>query len=559
MPKAEKNWSQTERESVQGYKEYQGLRTQYLNGVLPPEMKSRYDVLDNLSKRGELQSEVSYLDGDYRDLKKLGFIAAYSLIIGIYIIVGGLRAAATTNAIQGLMIIVMSLMMIPLGLREVGGFGGLHQKIPDMTKFWLAGSAATSEYTWYTILAIIFSSFVQMLGLVHNMSASGSAKDEDAARFGMLSGGFTKRVIIIAWMFCALIGLAMFGGNLSDPDKAWGAMSLKLLGPGLLGLMLSGIVLGHMPAVALAAVSVSGLIARNVYEPLVKGKSVQHYLLVGQIAIAAVLILSTLTSMASNNLLNIVQDMILFNTYFGAVVFLIFFWRRLTAGAIWIGLIVWLVLIGIVPQALPSNARRLPSMVVETLPQHTTVKSVATTQDVAEHLAQNAGEPIVRSMTIAPAACFFERVARVDPSDPTSPKEGIGRFNVEVWLISLLGVPVQNFPPAGLRCTRWLFDGLLPFVMLLFFSFFTPRADPLRVARFQAKMKTPVAPTPELDHEEVEKSYAEPSRFDYTKLMPGTNWEFTKWTRKDYLGFGGCWLITLAILGLLWLVVNIGA
>jgi SSS family solute:Na+ symporter len=198
-------------------------------------------------------------------------------------------------------------------------------------------------------------------------------------------------------------------------------------------------------------------------------------------------------------------------------------------------------------------------MVAETRPQQTTVKAVATTQDVAENLARSVGQPIEKPMTIAPAACFFERVARIDPSDPTSPKEGIGRFNVEVWLISLLKVPVQNFPPAGLRCTRWLFDGLLPFAMLLVFSFFTPRADPLRVARFQAKMKTPVAPTPELDHEEVEKSYAEPGRFDHTKLLPGTQWEFTKWTAKDYIGFGGCWLIALAILGLLWLIVNIGA
>jgi len=96
-------------------------------------------------------------------------------------------------------------------------------------------------------------------------------------------------------------------------------------------------------------------------------------------------------------------------------------------------------------------------------------------------------------------------------------------------------------------------------VMLIVFSLVTPRAEPARMARFHAKMKTPVAPTPELDQEEVEKSYADPSRFNHTKLLPGTNWEFAKWDRKDYIGFASCWAIALAILGLLYAVVNIGA
>ena len=38
----------------------------------------------------------------------------------------------------------------------------------------------------------------------------------------------------------------------------------------------------------------------------------------------------------------------------------------------------------------------------------------------------------------------------------------------------------------------------------------------------------------------MEKSYAAPSRFDHTKLFPGTNCELTKWNRIDILGFLGC-------------------
>ena len=52
--------------------------------------------------------------------------------------------------------------------------------------------------------------------------------------------------------------------------------------------------------------------------------------------------------------------------------------------------------------------------------------------------------------------------------------------------------------------------------------------------------KTPVAKTLEDDAQEVELSYANPTRFDHLKLFPGSNWEFTRWDRTDALGFIAC-------------------
>jgi hypothetical protein len=72
-------------------------------------------------------------------------------------------------------------------------------------------------------------------------------------------------------------------------------------------------------------------------------------------------------------------------------------------------------------------------------------------------------------------------------------------------------------------------------------------------------MKTPVAPTPEDDRREVELSYAHPHRFDDRKLLPGTNWEFTRWSAADYMGFGGCWAVVGLILLLLWGVLRVGS
>jgi hypothetical protein len=68
------------------------------------------------------------------------------------------------------------------------------------------------------------------------------------------------------------------------------------------------------------------------------------------------------------------------------------------------------------------------------------------------------------------------------------------------------------------------------------------------VARFYARMKTPVAATLEQDAKEVEASYARPARFDHTKLWPKSDWEFTKWDKTDAVGFiASCALVGVVL------------
>jgi hypothetical protein len=315
-----------------------------------------------------------------------------------------------------------------------------------------------------------------------------------------------------------------------------------LLPTGLLGLMLSGMLLGHMPSVGMSSVAVSGLVTRNIYEPLVRGRSQRHYLRVGQMIIAVVLGLSVIISWQASGVASLMKTLITFNTFFGAVVFLTFFWRRLTAPAILISFVLWVVLIGIIPVLVPAvpGMRMNPALLKQTDARVVRLKDGT-------------------SRTIAPTPCFFEKIARVDPKDPTRGEEGLGRFFTENYILSLVGLPMQKFSPAGLVTSRWLFDGLFPFVMLIAFSLITPRGDRALADRFYAKMKTPVAPTPELDREEVEKSADNPHRFDEQKLLPGTQWEFSKWTWQDVVGFFGCWAIVGLILMVLFAVVRVGS
>jgi len=57
----------------------------------------------------------------------------------------------------------------------------------------------------------------------------------------------------------------------------------------------------------------------------------------------------------------------------------------------------------------------------------------------------------------------------------------------------------------------------------------------------------------------VELSYANPTRFDHRKLFPSSNWEFTKWDKRDTIGFLCCCALVGVVLLVFKAVVTIGS
>jgi len=546
--KPESAYTQADRTELDRYKQYRAFKADVDAGRVLPDSEP-FKTLANEYNAGELASSISYIT-------PVPFYIGYSLVVCIYISLGGLKAAVITNAVQGLLIIVMSVLIIPVGLLKLHGFSGLHAVVPEFMFL------VTSNATWYSVAAVVLGSLLQVFGLMHNMSTGGSAKNEDTARFGMLSGAFTKRLVIVAWILCGLLALGLFYGPtaLSDPDFAWGAMSVKLLPVGLMGLMLSGMLLGHMPTVGVQAVAVSGLATRNLYAPLVKGKSEKHYLRFGQLSIILVLAASILFAMIFSDLFEMFIFMIRYGIYFGVVVYIIFFWRRVTAAAIMISFFIWIIGIVALPLALPTVAafRQSPSLLAQTEVYTEQTLTGATDADVAAHRADHVGQPISKPHVVAPVSVYFDKVVRIRPDDPTSPMAGLGRFNVETYILNRLGLPVTKLHTSGLTTVGWLFDSLMPFLTIIGLSLVTDPGDPVRADRFYAKMRTPVGATPELDRLEIEKSNADPHRFDDQKVFRHSQLQYAKWTKKDCIGFFGCWVIVGLILMFLFGILSLG-
>ena len=554
LTKPPEKYTTAEKQMVADFRQYQQLKKQYEAGTLAESHQERYETLANKYKKGEMRGFVSYLSD-----KPWVFYCGYGCVIAAYVICGGFKAAVVTNVVQGVLIIVFSFILVPFGLAQLGGFSGLHSTIPAHM-FDLVGAVDTSEYTWYSILALVLTGLVGINGGANAMQ-SGSAKNEYAVRLGVVTGAFAKRFMMLAWVLCGLIAIALYSGRISDPDETWGVLTHSLLGTGAVGLMIAGILAANMSSMDAGTVAISALFVRNLYTPLVPGRSERHYVLVGRYAIMVILALGIFVALGAGGIIPLLKVIISLGTIFGSVVLLIFFWRRLTVTAVFLEVFIAILVFGILPIVLPhfQAVRRAPSLLIETEERAVVKKVIATEADVQAGLAEQAGERIAKTHTIAPKSIFFDSVAYVDPDNPAAGREGVGRFHLERYIPSLVGVPVESFTPAGLLTTRFIFSAVFPLILLFAFSYLTKPADKERLDRFYVKMKTPIAPTLEEDAVEVAQSFADPQRFDHLKIFPNSNWEFCRWTRQDTVGFVLLWIATGLLLGLFKFVFTIGS
>jgi SSS family solute:Na+ symporter len=549
-PKPEASYSAAERQSVDQFFEYQALRKKLDHGLTPDEAV-RYRELDDRNKKGELKSFISYTN-------PLTVYAVFAVVTSAYTIMGGFFAAAVTDIIQGFLIVIFSLMLIPLGLAKVGGFAGLHAKVPDFM-FNLFGSVTTSEYAWYTILAMILANLVSIIASAGMMQTAGSAKNEWSARFGMIAGMYFKRFLMIFWALAGLLAVALFGGQLHDPDLIWGLMTRELLFPSAVGLMLVGVLAANMSTLSANAVSYSALFIHNIYQPLLPRRPERHYLRVGKVVLASTLVGGVGTALFVGNLLSLFQYFISLPAVFGASIWLGFIWRRVTKAAVIVQVFACFAIYALIPNLFQSAswARTHPAFLAETRPKTVMIETKAIQEDVVSGRAAALGEKIRRPHVIEPAAIFYERVARKDPADPASPKVGLGRFNAEVWVLSWLGLDFSGFTKAQLMAARFFFDALFPFVLLILLSLVTRPAPKPGLDRFFARIHTPVGPTPEEDAAAVERAYAHPEMHRGRKVWPRSSWEIMKPGKGDLLGFGGSWLLVGVIILLLWLMVSL--
>ncbi len=234
-----------------------------------------------------------------------GVVIAMTVAFIVYSFAGGLVASAYTDLFQGILIIVLSVLMIPLGLFEVGGFSGMREVLPE-NFFDLMNEA--SGIDGFTLAMLAVNGMVGITAQPHMVSMCGTGDTERAGRIGQTFGSLVKRLVTIGWALTGLIVAAMVineGITLEDPEHAFGYGARELLGPGLIGLMLAAIVAANMSTLSNFMVNNGALFTQNIYKEYFNPDAPDKQLLkMGRYSGLALSVIAVLFALSIENVLH---------------------------------------------------------------------------------------------------------------------------------------------------------------------------------------------------------------------------------------------------------------
>ena len=266
-------------------------------------------------------------------------IVAMTVIFLVYGIAGGLAAAIATNFIQGLLTVVLSFLILPFALAEVGGMSGLRDKIadPDMLSL-----VAPHEITFFFIAVIAFNALVGWVTMPETMANCAAGKTEMEGRVGVTFGIFGKRICTVAWMLTGLCAVAIYAGaKLEDVDLVYGLMARKLLpgiAPGLIGLFIASILASVMSTCDSLMVVASALFTENIYKKfLVPARPDRHYTLIGRLVSVLIVICGILFAFSFQSVVSGLEIFWQVSAMMGIAFWIGLFWRRATVAGAWAG------------------------------------------------------------------------------------------------------------------------------------------------------------------------------------------------------------------------------
>jgi SSS family solute:Na+ symporter len=269
--------------------------------------------------------------------------------------------------------------LVFLGLRDIGGWSGLKEKLVVVAtegKELLGHSQNYDSNAWTSAWGVLGSPSsnpmgVEWLGMAMGLGFVLSfgywctnflviqramvAKDENSARMVPLIAAVPKMLFPILVILPGMIAVALTAGGsgFSIPKLSDGALDYNMVIPsmlayyfptGLLGVGLTALMASFMSGMAGNVTAFNTVWTYDIYQSyLAKGKSDQHYLWMGRVATVVGTLVSVAAAYLAASFDNIMDFLQLLFAFVNAPLFATFllgmFWRRTTGHGAFIGLI----------------------------------------------------------------------------------------------------------------------------------------------------------------------------------------------------------------------------
>lgn len=202
------------------------------------------------------------------------------VIVLAYTILGGFLAVAWTDFIQGLLMTVVAVVLPIAGLIHIGGLAAIREAaVARGPEFMTVTSGLTGSAFFFGVVVGGLSWGFGYLGQPHLLSRyMAIRKTSDLRRGGLIAMGWT---LISYWgaPMIGIVGLAVLGPGLADPDLVMPTLAVTLLPGWAAGIMIAGATAAMMSTADSQLLVASSTLVEDIYVRLIRPQAEPRQLL----------------------------------------------------------------------------------------------------------------------------------------------------------------------------------------------------------------------------------------------------------------------------------------
>lgn len=262
---------------------------------------------------------------------------------GVYTVTGGLAAVIYTDVFQAILLVLGAVVITVLGLDKAGGFEGLRASLPP-DFFHMIKPASDGVYPWPGTIfgTLILGTWYWCTDQVI-VQKTLAASNVSQARMGAFFCSALKILPVFILILPGLIAKSIYPADVTG-DNAYPLLVMRLMPPGLKGLMIAALLAALMSSLSSVFNSCSTLLTMDVYKKLRPQASERQLVQVGRWSTIGIVALSVLWIPFIRNLNNeVYQYLQSVQAYIGAPITATFvtgiLWRGATPAAALVTLI----------------------------------------------------------------------------------------------------------------------------------------------------------------------------------------------------------------------------
>lgn len=193
-----------------------------------------------------------------------GSIVMAGLVVLACTVTGGLWAVVLIDVVQFVILIFATLIMVPLSLRAAGGLSAVMEAYPQHFTFF---QGPNGDF-WF-LLAYYLMVLIKYNGNWSFIQRFYSVRDEAAGRKMALTMAGLFFITPFFFLLPAVVARAVVP-DLANPEQAYAAMAMRVLPPGIMGVLMAAMLAATMSCVAAEFNVTAGVFTRDVYHRLLR-------------------------------------------------------------------------------------------------------------------------------------------------------------------------------------------------------------------------------------------------------------------------------------------------